>query len=116
MTGPRSVFDHPHARQESIALFQEMYGVSEREGALLTISVLTALVLDQHRGCPRISIREETYYVGDQPLLPYLRQLQDLREPYTTWVKSEPYEAYRQVQERLRQLLSPSRVAQVQEA
>lgn len=116
MTPHRSVFEHPHARQESIALFQEMFGISEREGALLTISVLTALVLDQQRGCPCIHIREDTYYVGEQPLMPYLRQLRGLRESYTEWVKSEPYTAYGQVQEHLRQLLNPSRVAQRPEA
>lgn len=116
MTVVPCALNHPRARQESTALFREMFGVCERQGELLTLSVVTALMLDHHRGDPPIHIREDTYYIGDRPLLPYLRQLQDLRESYHAQVGVEPYKAYGEVQERLRQLLNPSRVAQVQEA
>ncbi|WP_034388493.1 hypothetical protein [Deinococcus sp. YIM 77859] len=95
------------ARDTLTRTFQEMYGVSEQQGGLLTLSVLTALVLRQQAGGPVVSVEGEAYRVGGQPVLPHVQALADLKEAYLAQYAQDPYRAHALIQQALLARLGP---------
>lgn len=89
------------ARNALTRTFQEMYGVDEQRGALLTLSVLSALVQAHLAGGPAVTVQGEAYHVGDDPLLPHVQALEHLNGQYHHTFAQDPYAAHGAIQQAL---------------
>ncbi len=99
------------ARNALTRSFQEMYGVDEQRGALLTLSVLSALVQAHLAGGPAVTVQGEDYHVGDDPLLPHVLALAAVKDRYLSTYDQSPYDAHGLIQQSLLDRLRPSRRA-----
>lgn len=89
------------ARNTLTRTFQDLYGVSEQQAGLLTLSILTALVQQHQAGGPVVAVVGEDYHVGDAALLPHVQALGDLKDAYLSRYAVNPYAAHALIQEAL---------------